>query len=323
MAGLSVVGVAGVGSSAGISMWPVMMAPAPAAMPARMPDDGQSEMRVDVGVAVPGKVLEGRGDAGGLQAADVGGGETADHLRVLAVRARVDDRVPRVVVHVDDGREVDVDADGARLLAGDAPGFLREALVTRGAERHQPRKRGRARKAEPEPRLEVARVQQRHLRDRLQPVDRRCRVERLAERDGAIRRVEQDRRRRLSRTEHVESADMLLVHRLRQRVELGGVGADVAGVERRDDHLPDLLLERHLLQRRLDPSLRFPVHLARRRGRLGTSGTETKRHQQRNGFPYGHRRILTHRRGSPEGAYRHHHIRSPAGLAGCRPVLQT
>ena len=126
--GLSVVGVAGVGSKrghldvAGHDRFGAGRDPGlerrqlDALEPlARMLDDRQAEMRVDVGVAVPGKMLE-RGDhAGRLQAADVGRRERADLRRILAERARVDDRVARVVVDVDDRREVDVDADGARV----------------------------------------------------------------------------------------------------------------------------------------------------------------------------------------------------------------
>ena len=76
-----------------------MTASAPAAMPcaerreldrveplARMIDDRQPEVRVDVGVAVPGKVLERREHAARAQTADVRRGQPADQLRRLAER---------------------------------------------------------------------------------------------------------------------------------------------------------------------------------------------------------------------------------------------
>ena len=53
---------------------------------ARMRDDRQTEMRVDVGVAVAGKVLERRQHAAGVQAAHVGGRQLADRVRLLAER---------------------------------------------------------------------------------------------------------------------------------------------------------------------------------------------------------------------------------------------
>ena len=196
---LSVVGVFGDGSSAGISMCAVITAPAPAAMPAlnggnsvcverlaRILDDRQPEMRVDVGVAVPGKVLQRRDHAAGLQAADVGAAEAADRRGILAVRPRVDHRIARVVVDVDDRREVDLDADRARLDRGDPAGLVGELLVAGGAERHVARKRRRPFEAEAGAGLEVGGIEQRIRRDRLQAVEQRRRRQRLPERDGAV-----------------------------------------------------------------------------------------------------------------------------------------
>ena len=98
--------------------------------------DGEADVRVDVRVTVPGEVLRGGEGAARVRAADEGGAQARDELRVGPEGARRDDRVVRVRVHVQDRREEDVHADRARLLRGDAPVLVREAVVTDGAEGH-------------------------------------------------------------------------------------------------------------------------------------------------------------------------------------------
>ena len=67
-----------------------------------------------------------------------------------------------VVVDVDDGREVDVDAERAGLDGRDAARLVREPIVAGRAERHRARKGRRPGDAEPDARLEVGRVEERH-----------------------------------------------------------------------------------------------------------------------------------------------------------------
>src|SRR5262249_46742653 len=71
--------------------------------------------------------------------------------------------------------------------------------------------------------------------------------------------------------EHVEAADLVLVHRLGERVELGRVGAHVVGAERRHEELPDLFVERHPFQCRRDPALGLGVELPAASFRLTAS----------------------------------------------------
>ena len=78
-------------------------------------DHRQAEMAVDVGVAVPGEMLERRDHPAVARAGDVGADQRGDARRILAVRADVDHRVARVVVHVGDRREVHLHAERARL----------------------------------------------------------------------------------------------------------------------------------------------------------------------------------------------------------------
>ena len=65
-------------------------------------DDRQVEVRVAVGVAVPGEVLGAGRDPGGLQALDPGRGVPGDQVGVGAEAADADDRVVGRGVHVDD-----------------------------------------------------------------------------------------------------------------------------------------------------------------------------------------------------------------------------
>ena len=107
--------------------------------------------------------------------------------------------------------------------------------------------------------LEVGRVEQRHLREPLQSVQRDRRLERLAADDGAIGWVEQHGRYRLGAAEHEEAADVRLRHATGEPAERLGVVWQVRGLERRDEHLANLLVDRHRRQRLLDPSRRHGV----------------------------------------------------------------
>ncbi len=104
----------------------------------RLVDHRQAVVGIDVRVAVPGKVLDGRDDAlvkVTLDRRDAGAG---DDLRRLAERPRPDDRVFRVDVHVHGRRVVHVDADLAKLPGGDA-GHLADVGIIHRAERHRAR----------------------------------------------------------------------------------------------------------------------------------------------------------------------------------------
>ena len=78
-----------------------------------MRDDRQAEVRIDVGVAVAGKMLQRREHAGVLQPAHQAGDHRAGPRGILAERSDVDHRVARVVVDVRDRGEIDVHAERA------------------------------------------------------------------------------------------------------------------------------------------------------------------------------------------------------------------
>ena len=149
MMGCDMVAGAPLGSSAGTTMWALMIgvhaAPDRLAerrqvdlvqLGAAVRDDGQAGVRIGVGVAVAGEVLGGAGDAAAVVAAH----RLADHpchqLRVGAEGAHPDDRVVRVDVDVGDRCVVLVDADGGQLGADDTGGREGVGRRTGRAQRH-------------------------------------------------------------------------------------------------------------------------------------------------------------------------------------------
>src|SRR5674476_319360 len=73
-------------------------------------NDRDIQMRVGVGITMPRKMLAGSDHPVGLHASDEGRTEPSNHHRVLAKRPGVDDRVCRVVVHIQHGSVGDVNA---------------------------------------------------------------------------------------------------------------------------------------------------------------------------------------------------------------------
>src|SRR2546428_7932090 len=73
-------------------------------------DRRQSDVRVDIGVAVSREVLQGGEHPVLLQTVHVRAHETRDRVRVFAEGADIDDRFERFVVNVRVGPYVDVDA---------------------------------------------------------------------------------------------------------------------------------------------------------------------------------------------------------------------
>src|ERR1051325_9451766 len=93
-------------------------------------------MRVDLGVAMTGKMLEGGEHAVVVQAAHVLGDEPRHGARVLPERARIDDRVGGIVVDIRVGCEIDVDADRAALGGRGDPDGVGIPRVAGGSDGH-------------------------------------------------------------------------------------------------------------------------------------------------------------------------------------------
>ena len=130
---------------------------------ARRVDRRQRVVRVFVRVAVAGKVLRGRQEAGSVAATDELGGEFGGPFRVGGERSRRDNRISRVGVHVGDRSERDVDASGPRGLPRQFR-KLEDRLpcpVAEGVERHGMREERIAAQLLPGATLQVGRHQQR------------------------------------------------------------------------------------------------------------------------------------------------------------------
>ena len=78
-------------------------------------DERQLVMRIGAGVAVTGKMLAARGDPFRLQRRMIAATQPGDVLGTLGERAVADDRILRIGEDVENGREVERNADGAEL----------------------------------------------------------------------------------------------------------------------------------------------------------------------------------------------------------------
>ena len=110
--------------------------------PARAADDGQDLVGVRFRVAVARKMLSDGKDVSGEGAAHEGDPEARDLFRVPGERPVPDHRVAGVAVDVEDGCEIDVDADrrefrgqnGARRFGGPRGVAAEQGIASRGGE---------------------------------------------------------------------------------------------------------------------------------------------------------------------------------------------
>jgi hypothetical protein len=108
---------------------------------------GQAEVAVFGSVAVSREMFGGHQDRVlrvGMRAGDVGLHEAGHLVGILAVRARVDDGIVGVVVHVGDGREDPLHAEGAGLAGRFGALEANVVQIAAGAEGHvlRPRRGG-------------------------------------------------------------------------------------------------------------------------------------------------------------------------------------
>ncbi len=101
---------------------------------------GKVDMGIDVGLSVPGKMLRGRQDPQALRTPDVGAPEFRDALRRIAERARVDDRVIRIGIEIEDRIQQEVDAKGPRFPRGHVRLKLEVRFGSERPHRHGPGK---------------------------------------------------------------------------------------------------------------------------------------------------------------------------------------
>jgi hypothetical protein len=176
-------------------------------------------------VAVPGKVLDRREQPALTGASDEGGRQLSDQLRVLAVRTDVDHGVGRVVVDVGHRSEGPVQPESARLARGHLAAEAGRLLGPCGADRHRVGQRHHpAADAERQAALHVGRDEQRHVRQRLQP-------------------VEHARQRADLRFEHHHGTDLQVAHLAAQAPEVLRIGVLVQAEGADADHLRHPRLE--------------------------------------------------------------------------------
>ena len=107
---------------------------------ARLVDHRQGQVRVDMGVAVPREMLDAAGDAATQRTAHPGPGQPRDLVRVHGETALGDHRVGRVVVDIEHGRKVPVEAEARHRARHRFADLLAERRVAGGAERHRGRR---------------------------------------------------------------------------------------------------------------------------------------------------------------------------------------
>ncbi len=107
----------------------------------RLVDGGQGPVRVDMGVAMPGEVLDAAGHALGFAARHPGQGDARGGNRVGAEGTLGDDRIVRVVVQVQHRREVPVEAEPAHRARHRRADLERQFRIVGGAEGHRRRRR--------------------------------------------------------------------------------------------------------------------------------------------------------------------------------------
>ena len=159
-----------------------------------------------------------------------------------------------------------VHAHRACLARGDVGGGVGEPLVAGGTEGHGLGKERGAGDTEADAALEVGGREERQLRQRLQAVQRRGGLERLAERHGAVGGVEEDARRGLAATEDDEAADVLFAHQGADAVELVAVGPDVGRSDGGHEELPDFLVDGHRGEGLRHPTLGGAIEASAGRG---------------------------------------------------------
>ncbi len=121
---------------------------------------------------------------------DFGGDKTADGLRIFTERPGVDDRIRRIVVHVGDGSERQVNPDRSPFECGDPAHLIGGRVAAGRAYAHIGRQRRTADQTDRRAAFEIGRDEQRKLGERLKSVELGRHVQRRADRDDEAADVE-------------------------------------------------------------------------------------------------------------------------------------
>ena len=134
-------------------------------------DLGHAEVGIGRGIAMAGKMFGRSHHSAGARSPDVRRHEISHLPGILTERARIDNWVRRIGVHVGVGKEIPVHADGAGLLGSNAAEGLGVLLLPSRAEGHGVGKRGCAAKAHGDPALKIGGEEQRQFGILLQAVE--------------------------------------------------------------------------------------------------------------------------------------------------------
>ena len=193
-------------------------------------------MRVGGDITVPWKMF-GRGDLTVfLRAANVGSHKARHRCRIFAERADVDDRIRRIVLHVGDRIEIDVDADRTPFLSSELRRLICQMFIAGRPDGHRQRQTRRAEEHVPDAAFEIVGDQQRHFRQLLHLIDSQRHGCRIAAVDVQAADVEIDNvatgLRKLVAVDIAKRADVPAGH----------------------DHLSDFFVEGHRAEGALDPA---------------------------------------------------------------------
>src|SRR6202030_431153 len=128
--------------------------------------------RIGCGIAVAGKMLGSDQHSGGVRAANVGGNEIGDLLRIFAKGTRIDDGVIGSGIDVGYREKIPMHTDGASLLASDSSEIFCELRVPAGANGHRVGESGGSVQAVAHAQLEIGSNKQRKLGVTLQPIQK-------------------------------------------------------------------------------------------------------------------------------------------------------
>ena len=225
-------------------------------------DKREIEMRIGARVAVAGKMFRGGEAAVFLDAAHEGRDEFRDARGIFAKRARIDDGILRIAVHVGDGRKNPGHAHGSRFERRDFSHRVGVFRASRGGDGHFIGKRRALVDAHAGAALEIRADQQRNFRVALQRVD---------EDRGRIHLAALHAERRALRLDR-ERADVLFLDIAQKILVVLAFGGKERAVGPDGEKLPDFFIERHGFECLRDPALALGGKSRRfRRGRRARS----------------------------------------------------
>jgi hypothetical protein len=206
-------------------------------------DAGHAEMRIGRRVSVTGEVFD-RGQHPALMSAlDIGRDQIADLLGIFTERARVDDGIGRVRIHVGVREKIPVNPDGACFERGDVAEILGVFDFAISPESHGVRENRGSLQAHRNPAFKIGGEQQRQLRIALQAVEKL----------GSFVGFAAQKKWTVHMDRHGERADVILLHGLAQLQVFRIFHVKKAGAAPDHEYLSDFLFQGQFVQSLLGP----------------------------------------------------------------------